>query len=51
MVSVGLAAILMVFAFVLFVAAAFNFNHPKVSTGWLGAAFAAASMLAGYFIR
>jgi len=42
-----LTIILMVFAFVLLVLAAFNVGHPRVSLGWLGMALWALSILIG----
>ena len=43
-----LNTILMVFAFVLLVLAAFNLNLPKVNLGWLGMALWALAILLGH---
>lgn len=42
-----LTTILMVFAFVLFVVAAFNVNSSRVSLGWAGLAFWALAIILG----
>ena len=42
-----ITTILLVFAFVFFVCAAFNINPPRCNLGWLGLAFWVLSLLWG----